>query len=629
MKIYIYYLVFVATLLASCNSKVNTNQGQVIEDDRGATDFVFGSNELTDNIVAKRIENLSGILHNHRIEPRDPNLGEDVNITVTVGDKVDAVDAWCYYTVDGTNPDGSNGVAKNGVVIPLKQTDVVWEDLIWGYLTEFKGTIPGLPKGGIVRYIIEVGGQYAKGTEGTEGSSKSHPYFAYAVDDWTIPDWVHDAVMYYVMPDRFNPGKDKSWIQTDNLEKSMGGTLKGIQEKLDHLESLGVNVLWLMPFMHGPEYHKYGTVDFYAVDPGFGTEEDLRNLIDDAHSRGMKVIVDFVANHCSDQHKYFQEALNNPDSKYRDWFEFHDDGGYESFFGGGDLPHLVNENPEVREYIIELGKHWLTDLGLDGFDLDYAIGPSHEFWATFGYEMRQLDKEVVIFTEGVTTPESLLSYVGRVAGCQDFGYCQASRKTFAYDKMNVEEFERYLKGSEVYFPDGFIAPVMIDNQNMDRFLFVANDEEDRLKAASAVLYSMSRPISIWAGTELGMSQAASSVKSTLSASRHATDWENINEDVLKYFQKLGNLRHKYKAMDRGDRTPLIADSETGILVYKKSLQNEPEIFVVVNTSKESQVVELPISSNMKDVLNGISVNTDNGKLSITVPKHTAAYLVAE
>ncbi len=597
---------------------------QVVED-HGATDFVFGNNELTENIVNKRIENLAGILHNHRIEPRSPGMGQEVTLTVTVGNKVDAVNAWCYFTTDGSNPKGSNGIAANGTVIPFEQTGVIWEDLIWGYLTEFQAKIPAQFQTGVVRYIIEIGGQYAKGTEGSEGSSKTHPYFAYAVDDWSIPDWTHDAVMYYVMPDRFNPGQGKSWIQKENLEEPMGGTLKGIQEKLDHLEKLGVNVLWLMPFMSGPTYHKYGTIDFYAVDPGFGTEEDLKDLINDAHSRGMKVLVDFVANHCSNQHPFFQDAMSDPNSKYRDWFEINEDGSYESFFGGGELPYLSNENPEVRQYLIELGKHWIVNLGLDGFDLDYTIGPSHEFWATFGYEMRKLGKEIVMFTEGVTTPESLLTYAGRVDGCQDFAYCQASRQAFAYDKITVEEFERYLKGSESYFPEDFIAPVMIDNHNMDRFLFVSNDEVKRLKVASAVLYSMSRPISIWAGTELGMSQTASSAKSTLSASRHATDWENIDEDVLEYFIKLGEIRKEHKAMARGKRIPIIANADTGVLAYEKYFEDD-RIVVVINNGNKPQKLELSQAYGLVDILNNIQVTNKAAMGVFEVPAKTAVYL---
>ncbi|PWE00589.1 alpha-amylase family glycosyl hydrolase [Marinilabilia rubra] len=625
MRKFFPFILLVLAFLFGYEIQSSAQQETFKDEDRGATDFVFGNNELSEHIVAKRIQDLSGIFHNHRIEPRDPNIGQEVIVTVTVGDEVDPENAWCYYTTDGTNPKGLNGIAENGIAVPLKQTSVVWEDLIWGYITEFKAVIPAQTHSCVVRYIIEVGNQFAKGTEGSYGSSKTHPYFAYAVDDWSIPDWAYDAVMYYVLPDRFNPGKGKSWVQTSNLEEPMGGTLNGIREKLDHLENIGVNVLWLMPFTSGPTYHKYGADDFYAIDPDFGSEQDLKDLINDAHSRGMKVLVDFVANHCSDHHPYFLEAMADSTSKYRDWFDIHEDGTYESFFGGGELPHLVNENPEVRKYIFELGEHLITNLGLDGFDLDYAIGPSHEFWTEFGYAMRSLGKEIVIFTEGVTTPESLLSYAGRVDGCQDFAFCQAVRKAFAYGKMNVEEFERFLKGSESYFPNGFLTPIMIDNHNMDRFLFVSNEEVNRLKLASAVMYSMSRPFSIWAGTELGMSQDVSCAKSTLSASRHATDWENINEEVLDYFIKLAKIRSEHKAMARGTRIPILADAGTGILAYEKRFE-EDTIVVVINNGTQSHKIELQQAFGMQDLLNDISVNSEEGTGVFEIQGKTAVYL---
>lgn len=618
-------------LLISCNRSDNTEPVSGIKlfeakkGDRGTTDFVFGNNELTDVVVERQINRLSGISHDYCLTPRDPKPSEKVTIKMSVGPGVDTKNAWCYYSTDGSNPEGAKGVAKNGKAVPFKQVNLEWNDLLWGYITHFEAIIPGQPDGTLVRYIIECGEKYANGKEGSEGSTTPDPFFAFPVDTWETPDWIHDAVMYYVMPDRFYPGNGRNWIQTDDKSKHMGGTLKGIKQKLDYIQKMGFNSLWLMPWMQGPEYHKYGASDFYAIDPHFGTEQDLKDLIDDAHSRGMHVLVDFVANHCSNEHPYFKDALANTNSKYRDWFEFHDDGTYEAFFGGTALPHLVNENPEVRKYIFDLAAHWVNDYRLDGFDLDYAIGPSHEFWATFGRAMRQLSNNVVIFTEGVTTPRSLLTYMGLVDGCQDFAFCQAIRKTFAYDKMDVRQFERFLSRSEDYFPKGFIAPVMIDNQNMDRFLFVSNNDTRRLKIASACLYSMSRPISIWAGTEMGMTQKASAAKSDLNASRNATTWDNVDTEVLNWFKKLGKIRDGHKSLSRGKRNPLISDAETEIFAYEKSTENDC-IIVVLNNSDSSREIHLKKAAGCRDILNGYIVNTIKGEGIIKLPARSAAYL---
>lgn len=586
-------------------------------------DFVFGPGELTEHVVAQRRALLAGIAHAHDIRPRDPQPGEAVTLRITVGPAVNARNAWCYYTTDGSNPAGSGGTPTTGQAVPFEFIEVTWDDLVWGYVTHFQAVIPPQADGTLVRYLLECDGHYANGGE---GSATATPYFAYSVDSWKVPGWVRGAVMYYVLPDRFYPGDGRAWKQTDDLSIPMGGTLRGVRDKLDYIQSMGFNCLWLMPWMAGPTYHKYGATDFYAIDPDFGTEQDLRDLIADAHQRGMRVLVDFVGNHCSDQHPFFLEAQANPNSKYRDWFYFRNDGTYQSFFGGGELPHLCHDNPEARKYIIDLACHWVREYGIDGYDLDYAIGPALEFWTEFSRAVREVSRDVVIFTEGVTTPEALLTFQGHVDGCQDFAWCQAARRTFGSGKLTVAEFERFLSGSDRFFPNNFIAPLMIDNHNMNRFLFVAGNDQRKLRLAAACQYSMSQPLSVWAGTEMGMSQRRDSAHSDLNDIRHATAWDAMNEDTVAWFRKLGALRAAHSSLRHGQRIPLVADSTTGVLAYEKRSDTD-RCVVVLNVSDSTQVVQLPEAANLQDRLGGHALNSDG--VSATLPAWSAAYFVGE
>ncbi|MCC7207495.1 MAG: DUF3459 domain-containing protein [Anaerolineae bacterium] len=585
-------------------------------------EFVFGPAELTDVVVAQRKAALSGIAHGHALSPRDPQPGEPVTLHMTAGPGVNAREAWCYYTTDGDNPRGSRGVAAVGAAVPFRVRYVAWDDLVWGFVTHFEAVIPGQPDGTLVRYLIECDGQYA---DGGEGSATRTPYFAFAVDAWRTPDWIHDAVMYYVMPDRFYPGDGRAWRQTGDVSKPMGGALRGIRDKLDYIQSMGFNCLWLMPWMAGPTYHKYGATDFYAVDPDFGAEQDLRDLIDDAHRRGMRVLVDFVGNHCSDQHPYFLEAKANPASAHRDWFYFGDSGEYVSFFGSGELPHLCHDNPETRRYIFDLARHWVREYGIDGYDLDYAVGPALGFWAEFGRAVREVSDDVVIFTEGVTTPEALLTFQGRVDGCQDFAWCQAARRTFGSGKLNVEQFERFLAGSDAYFPAGFVAPIMVDNQNMNRLLFVAGNDQRRLRVAAACLYSISRPLSVWAGTEMGMSQTVDSAHTDLNYIREATAWDAMNADTVAWFRRLGALRAEHIALRRGTRTPLVADAATGVLAYEKSAGAD-RCVVILNTSEAERTVTLAQLRGGQDALAGRPITDGETGGTIRVPAWSAAYV---
>lgn len=592
-----------------------------------AEDFVFGPAELTEEVVAARKVQRSGLSHAHRLTPADPRPGAAVTLHVTTGPAVNGRDLWCYVTTDGTDPAGSGGTATNGSALAFEHVGVEWDDLVWGFVHHFEVTVPGQPDGTLVRYLIECDGAYA---DGGEGSATRTPYFAYSVDDWSTPEWVRDAVMYYVMPDRFYPGDGRDWIQTDDRSIPMGGTLRGIQDRLGYIRSMGFNTLWLMPWMVGPTYHKYGATDFYGVDPGFGTEADLRALIDDAHARGMHVLVDFVGNHCSDEHPYFVDARTNPSSPYRDWFVWDDDasGGYVSFFGGGELPHIRHNHPDARRYVIDLARHWVREYGIDGYDLDYAVGPTHEFWAEFSRGVREVSKDVVIFTEGVTTPEALASYVGRVDGCQDFAWCQAARRTFGNDRRTVEEFERFLAGTDSFFPAGFVAPTMLDNQNMDRFVLVADGDQRRLRVAAACQYTLSQPLSVWAGTERGMSQQLASATGGLDNVRDATAWDGGDAETMRWFARLGALRTAYPSLRRGVRVPLVADASTGVLAYAKVLGQE-RCTVVLNTSEQERVVPLGDGGpDLVDQLAGHEVVLLDGVAHVAVPAWSAALVTA-
>ena len=151
-------------------------------------------------------------------------------------------------------------------------------------------------------------------------------------------DWFKDAVIYHILIDRF-----AGFTSTENWDKPvfLGGNLKGITEKISYLKNLGVNTIWISPFYQTSEYHGYHITDFYKVDPHFGTENDLIELIDAVHKNNMYIIADFVPNHCSNQHPFFIDAIRNKESKYRSWFYFTDwPNKYLCFLSIGFLPKI-------------------------------------------------------------------------------------------------------------------------------------------------------------------------------------------------------------------------------------------------------------------------------------------------
>lgn len=199
-------------------------------------------------------------------------------------------------------------------------------------------------------------------------------------------DWWQQAVFYEIFVRSFYDSNG------DGI-----GDFQGIIEKLDYLndgdpathDDLGVRALWLMPIFPSPSYHGYDVTDYYSVNPQYGTLDDFRRLLDEAHRRGMRVIIDLVINHTSDQHPWFRQARSDPQSPYRGWYIWaEDDPGYQGPWGEpvwhraptgyyygvftAQMPDLNYANPEVTAEMQRVAAFWLNQVGVDGFRLDAA-----------------------------------------------------------------------------------------------------------------------------------------------------------------------------------------------------------------------------------------------------------------
>ena len=226
------------------------------------------------------------------------------------------------------------------------------------------------------------------------------------------PEWWRKGVVYQIFPDRFARGKDwkknvhasldkprkgprrelVDWDKPPAYDKNpdgsiacwdfYGGTLQGIREKLDYLERLGVSVIYLNPVFEAASNHRYDTADYLSIDPMLGTLEDFQELCVDAQEHGISVILDGVFNHSGQDSKYFNAfgnypgvgAFQSPDSPYRSWYKFHEDGTYDSWWGVGDLPDLDETNPEYHDFVCGregVIRSWLR-AGARGWRLDVA-----------------------------------------------------------------------------------------------------------------------------------------------------------------------------------------------------------------------------------------------------------------
>lgn len=499
-----------------------------------ADGFIFGA--LGDERSrADHVRTLaSGATHRRRRSPRDPRPGEPVTVELAAGPRCPPGEAWLEVEGEGRRP--------------LEPAGVEWDTLAWGYVRRFRGTIAARPADTVVRYRVGVG-------EVVADDGQTH---AYVVDDVSAPAWSRDAVVYHVFVDRFFSGDEATWPGRDaGPADRYGGTLEGLRQKLDHVSELGADVIWLSPIHPSPSYHGYDATDLFGVAPQLGTLDDFDRLLAEAHGRGIRVLLDFVPNHWSREHPTFVEAVSDRASPFYDWYRFKRwPSSYESFFGHKPMPRINYANADARRHVLDAVRFWL-DRGVDGYRVDYALGPDEDFWADF----RAVTAGAWTFGEVVETPATQLGFEGLLDGCLDFCLLEGLRATFAHGAWDAAHFSAFLDAHEQYFPPSFSRPSFLDNHDMNRFLWSAGGEVARLKLAALCQFTLAGPPVVYYGTEVGLSQGEDIRASGIGGDRWARLpmlWgADQDAGLLAFYRALVALRH---SLGTGPRRTLHADS---------------------------------------------------------------------
>jgi len=344
--------------------------------------------------------------------------------------------------------------------------------------------------------------------------------------------WFDNIRIYHLLIDRFKGG----W-QTPPASKNIfcGGNLQGVIDKLDYIKDLGFTAIMLSPIYKSQNYHGYHTLNFDEVDPHFGTWEDYQRLLDLAHDKGMRIICDFVPNHCWYLAPMFQESLLKNGGKHRDWFHYPkaDSDEFVSFLGFGDLPKFNLTNPEVVSFMIDKAER-LARMGVDAFRIDHALGQPHEFLKRFRNSMQAIRSDIVVFGEvwafGIGPQLAGQLYFKTDDRLQEFltqdtkPFSQDDLQAdyadtldgvldFAYRDIILEEVHagHGIKGNaalkskiEAHFakyPANFKLVLFLDNHDTDRFLFDCHDDVNLLQEAIDLTLELPRPFSFLYGTE--------------------------------------------------------------------------------------------------------------------------------
>ena len=586
-------------------------------------DFIFGTLATDESRIKHLRKTKGGITHNHKRLPRDPQPGQLIQIDLTIGPAYSQNRAWIYWTNDGSDPEGQNGTASIGYATQLEPVNSEWDTFLWGYVRKFRGEIPAQEAGALVRYRIAAGGN------DEETFADNGTYFAFYVDNDPPPAWTKNAVIYQIFADRFfNTTGDFPKIE-DKPSLKGNGTLNGIIEKVDYLAELGINCIWFTPIFSSPSYHGYDATSFYEINPRLGDQEDFRELIEQAHTRGMRVLMDFVPNHWSNQHPSFIEAQKDQNSPYAKWYTFeHWPDKYKTFFGVKNLPQINLRYAPARQHVLDAAKYWL-EFGVDGFRVDYCIGPSLDFYADFRRVTRTTKPDSWTFGEAVDPPDSQLTFEGGMDGTLDFMLLEGLRATFAFGKWSARKFAEFLDRHEAYFPETFSRPSFLDNHDMNRFIWVAHNDTTKLKLAAMCQFTLAGAPVIYYGTEVGLSQPADVMqhgRAIHEETRMPMLWgDDQNKDLLEFYRQLIQIRKNESALTHGTRETVLATEE--VLAYRR-MDRDNSILCVMNISEKAMEFELDVaeSSPLLTTRSGCRMQAEGAKKRFFLPPFSGMIL---
>lgn len=440
-----------------------------------------------------------------------------------------------------------------------------------------------------------------------------------------------DESIYFIMIDRFHNGDKTNDLQANpaDIRDWHGGDLQGIIEKLDYIKSLGFTAIWITPHVKntGRDYHGYGAIDFYDTDPHFGTVAQTRELVQQAHKRGMKVIFDIVVNHTGPHHPIVREKPHwfNPKLKISNWNDPHQVENGWIF----DLPDFDQSKPEVREYILDYSRFWIEQTGVDGFRLDTVKHVPKEFWTWYSAELQKIKPGFWLIGEvWVGSPFILNQYQKEgVTALVDFPTSDAVRAAIAKDGA-MSGLASAVRLVEQAMNDPWQMGGFLDNHDMPRFTSHAKDDGvNRLKLGLIFLFTQRSIPILYYGTEIAMLGANDPYN------RVSFPWgQEQNLDVRDLVTQLNQLRKAHPALRRGTVEEL--HSSKWQYAYGRRYGSDTVVVALNNHAEDGFVQELDVAAlgladgtQLKDALTGKIVTVTGGKLAAEVGPRTGAIYV--
>ena len=430
------------------------------------------------------------------------------------------------------------------------------------------------------------------------------------------PKWVNDTVWYQIFPDRFcngdesiNPDYVVKWRNKGKVknEECFGGDFAGIISKLDYIQNLGISGIYLTPINESPSNHKYDTSDYTKIDPRFGDEETFIRLVNEAHNRGIRVMLDGVFNHCGYYFAPWQDVLETgPESEYYDWFMINEwpfdkkgnaakKGQYYTFGFYDGMPKLNTNNPKVRKYFIDICANWVEKYGIDGLRLDVANEISHKFCKELNIRLKDINPDIYILGE---IWHNALPWLRGDEFDAVMNYpLGESIKDFWIDKsLTNDDFEYMINRCYTMYM-----------QQTNDVLFNLLDSHDTIRLRStvksldeyfaqlAVFFAMPGSPCIYYGTEIAMEGGFDP------DNRRCMPWDDIEagkyNERMDIIRKLIKLRKEEPLMkSRNFHFPNEFPDNKRVIQFRKVGWTDNYVEVIINCSDED--VEVPIKGEL-------------------------------
>lgn len=424
-----------------------------------------------------------------------------------------------------------------------------------------------------------------------------------------IPEWAKNKVVYQVFPARFassQPVDEDVWYQSPmDAVTDLKGDLKGIRQNMPYIKDLGVDVLYLTPIFQSRSTHKYDTIDYYTVDPAFGTNQDLIGLVEDAHRMGLRVVLDGVFNHTAPEFFAFQDLEKNWETtSYRSWYyskgkpvrpkSWTEKPNYKCFSYFGGMPKLNLDNPETADYFINVALYWLRTAKIDGWRLDVADEVSHYFWRKFRAAVKAEFPDALIVGEVWHYAADFLQG-DAWDSVMNYPFLNAAMDFVAKETISASQFLEelgFLRGNL----NNACLPVLwnlLDSHDTPRALYRCGENKKKMKLMAALQLLLPGMPFIYYGDEVGMTGGADP------DCRRGMLWDEKRQDkeMLEHYRSLIRVRKAHPCLTEGDAEEITARDKDGLLIIRRG-------GLMLLFHGRAGALSLPEYSGMTDLLTG-------------------------